>query len=150
MPEKTPELFQKDGAGAQGRVSREMMARIGISVLLFLTAVCSYRFGISHALPFGFVICRLSAVTGLWLFVSGKWLPPVRDFMNHNFFLYATHFAVVRFLNKAGAKVLHITPVVPLVLFLIMPVLALIICTLAGRALRFVSPKLWKLLNGNR
>ena len=137
-----------DHSGRFGALTGTTRAAIGAGLLL--AAAVSYSVGISHALAAGFVVCRLFAMTGLWLLVPGDKLPTVRDFMRCNFFLYATHFALVRFINKAGVEILRVTPAVPLALFLMMPGLVLMISTLAGKLLRRLSPAVWKLLNGGR
>ena len=78
--------------------------------------------------------------------------------MRYNFFLYATHFGFVRFLNKAGAKLLSAVPEVPAVLrvglpvalYLLMPVLILVISSAAAFVMRRLAPRTWNLLNGGR
>lgn len=141
-------------AAALSPKTRAVVERMGAgtiaAIALILAAAMSYYLGLVHALPAGFVLCRLLAVTGFWLLVPARKLPPVREFMKHNFFLYATHFALVRFINKAGVELLAVTPAVPLVLFLAMPALALGASTVAGKILRRVSPAAWMLLNGGR
>lgn len=118
--------------------------------LLVLGAGFVYWYGLSHGWTAAFVLCRFLAVSGLWLFVSSDHLPKVREFMRYNFFLYAVHFAVVRFINKAGADLFLPTPAVPLILFFIMPILALLVSTAVGKILRRLSPAVWMLLNGAR
>ena len=113
-------------------------------------AALFYYLGLSSAQAAGFVACRLLAVFGLWLLVPGERLPEPKAFMCHNFFLYATHFAFVRFINKAAALVLPAGLWVPFVLFLVMPFLALALSTLLGACLRRAVPGMWDLLNGYR
>ena len=85
--------------------------------------------------------------------LPGKRLPEAKDFMKHNFFLYAVHFAFVRLINK-GAAMLIASAVPewygPFGLFLVMPVLVLLISTLIGKFLRRYLPGLWNLLTGGR
>ena len=138
----TGRMLVEEGEAGAGRVA------VGVGILL--TAAPGYIWGLSQGLPAGFVFCRLLAVTGLWIMVPAVRLPEARSYMHSNFFLYATHFAVVRFINKAGAELLDITPAVPLVLFLLMPGIALLICTLVGKLLRRYAPGAWILLNGGR
>lgn len=113
-------------------------------------AALSYAVGLRAAFTPCFVLCRLLAVAGLWLLVPGDRLPAARDFMCHNFFLYATHFAFVRLINKTAALMFSASGWEPLALFLVMPVLALAISTGLGKILRRLSPKFWNLLNGGR
>lgn len=96
------------------------------------------------------VLCRILAVTGLWLMVPKQRLPRPRVWMNYNFFLYATHFAFVRLINKVGARLGCTLPVFPLVLYLLMPVLVLVISYWLGSFLRRFLPRTWRLLNGGR
>ncbi len=118
----------------------------GLSVL----AAVSYYLGLSHGAPAGFLFCRLMAVAGLWLLVPGERLPEAKGFMKQNFFLYATHFAVVRFINKAMNHLFWVTMWEPFLLFLVMPALALGGSTLLARGLRKIWPAAWDLLNGYR
>lgn len=96
------------------------------------------------------VISRTAAVAGLWLVISEKRLPEAGSWMKHNFFLYATHFAFVRFINKVGALLLPAVWPVPLALYLLMPFLVWGISILLGHVLRRYMPIGWKLLNGGR
>lgn len=120
------------------------------AVLLMAAAVIDYL-GLRFAMPVGFVLCRLLAVSGLWLAVPGERLPKAAPFMENNFFLYATHFGLVRFINKAaaeqpGAAVMA----VPMVLYLLMPGIVLLVCSAAARVMRRYTPGVWALLNGGR
>lgn len=126
----------------------EMTWRIGV-ILIFFGAI-SYILGLQHRMPMGFVLCRFLAVTGLWLAVPGQKIPEVKPFMNQNFFLYATHFGIVRFVNKAFARQFSGMPAAALILFAVMPILALRISTLAAKMMQRLTPGLWKILNGGR
>lgn len=96
------------------------------------------------------VTSRLFAPAGIWLLLPGQYLPPARTFMTCNFFLYAVHFAFVRFINKAGAKLLPPLPWIPMVIYLLMPFLILAVSTVMSSVLRRFLPRLWYLLNGGR
>lgn len=113
-------------------------------------AAVSYRGALIHGWPACLILCRLLAVGGLWLLVPEERLPEAGECMRHNFFLYATHFAFVRFFNKAGAMVLPAHPLVPLALYLAMPFLALGASELLGKPLRRWAPEVWAVLNGGR
>lgn len=126
----------------------EMTWRLGI--ILIFAGVIAYILGLQHGMPVGFVTCRFLVVTGLWLCVSGKRLPTVKPFMMHNFFLYATHFGMVRFINKAFARSFSGIPEVPLVLFAGMPFIVLGISTVMAKIMRRLMPRTWILLNGGR
>lgn len=135
------DLVERDEPG-------EMTWRVGI--ILVFAGIISYILGLQHAKPIGFVLCRFLAVAGLWLAVSGKRLPEVRPYMTINFFLYATHFGMVRFINKAFARQWSGIPAVPVILFLLMPVMVLGISFVAAKVMRRLMPRIWVLLNGGR
>lgn len=132
----------------EAEVAGEMTWRIGVISIFF--GVIFYILGLQHRMPVGFVLCRFFAVTGLWLMVSGKTIPETKRFMDQNFFLYATHFGVVRFVNKALARVFAGSPAAAAVLFLAMPALTLGISTLMAGMMRCLMPRTWKILNGGR
>ena len=96
------------------------------------------------------VCYRLLFPMGLWLVIPGKHLMEPKDWMKQNFFLYATHFSVVRFINKAGALLLPPVPAIPFVLYLTMPVICAFISFQITRFLRTYIPVVWNYLNGGR
>lgn len=118
--------------------------------ILIVFGVVSYGLGLRYGIPIGFVLCRFLGVTGLWLMVSGKKLPEVKSFMKNNFFLYAIHFGIVRFLNKAFAQVFSGIWAVPVLLFIGMPILVLGISTAAANIMKRWTPRMWKIFSGGR
>lgn len=142
------------GCGEAGRKSlaeAKWSRRRGLAgVFLVAGADAVYELGLYMAFIPGFVLCRLSAVAGLWLLVSGEKLPPAKGFMCRNFFLYASHFAFVRLINKTAAMIFPPTRWAPFMLYLLMPVLVLSISTVLGKAMRRFTPVLWAMLNGYR
>lgn len=124
--------------------------RVLCGVAFLAAFVLLYRLGLRMAWIPCFVLCRLLAVAGLWMAVPGRCLPAVRGFMCHNFYLYGVHFALVRFINKAGTRILPAVPEAAMLLYLLMPVLILMIADVSGRVLRRYAPVLWMLLNGGR
>lgn len=131
----------------EGRESRK---RLSVGILCLFLAALVYYLGLWQAHIPSFVLCRLLAVAGLWQVIPGKRLPMAREFMKHNFFLYAVHFAIVRLINKMVSLV--ITPVCyePFLLFLMMPGLVLAISSGIGRWMRRYLPGIWNLLTGGR
>ena len=123
-------------------------AFVGAAFVLF--SGWAYFWGLSRAIIPGFVLCRLLAAAGLWLILPGERLPKPRDFMNYSFFLYSTHFALVRLINKTAARLWNPVKWEPFALFLVMPVLVLTISYWAGKLLRRFLPSFWNLLNGFR
>lgn len=124
--------------------------RAFVGAVFVLLSGWAYFWGLSRAIIPGFVLCRLLAVAGLWLILPEEKLPKPRDFMNYSFFLYATHFALVRLINKTAARLWNPVKWEPFALFLVMPVLVLAISYLVGKWLRRYLPSCWKLLNGFR
>ena len=96
------------------------------------------------------VLLRFLGPVAFWFLVDGNKLMETKKWMTYNFFLYATHFAVVRFVNKAGAMILPRHPLIPLLLYLVMPVIAICINYAAAMVIRRLLPKLWAVLNGGR
>lgn len=118
--------------------------------VMLIGSVAAFRYGLRVAEPVFFVLSRVLAVAGLWSLIPEGLLSDPKRFMDSNFFLYATHFAFVRFINKAGTEVLPAVPVVPVVLYLVMPMLVLGISSAIGCVLRRWAPWVWELLNGGR
>ncbi|MGN0157570.1 MAG: acyltransferase, partial [Brotaphodocola sp.] len=110
----------------------------------------AYILGLQNRMPVGFVLCRFCVVAGLWLVTDGCRLPAVKPFMTYNFFLYATHFGLVRFINKAFARKFAGIPMVPVILFFLMPLMILSVNGIAAQIMRRRMPRTWELLNGGR
>lgn len=116
-------------------------------------AAAVYYVGLWQAHIPSFVLCRVLAVAGFWLVLPGKHLPAAKEFMKHNFFLYAVHFAIVRLINKTAARLGIIGATDwygPFFLFLFMPVLVLVISSVTGAWMRRYLPRVWRLLTGDR
>lgn len=151
-----PYLPEKNKAAGKWHITQLLPERLWnvrralAGIFCLALAGVSYYAGLVTAVMAGFILCRLLAVAGLWLLVPGDKLPPARDFMCHNFFLYATHFAFVRLINKGMAMLFPVAVWEPLVLFILMPGLVLGISTFLGWILRRYLPGLWRLLNGYR
>lgn len=97
------------------------------------------------------IVCfRLFMPVSLWLLVPGRWLKEPREWMKQNFFLYATHFSVVRLINKTGALLLPPVPVISLGLYFAMPVFCILFSFTVGLFLRKYLPLVWCLFNGGR
>jgi len=124
--------------------------KFGCGAAVICSAAWFYYIGLSRGMAEGLVLCRLLAVAGFWVAVPAGELPVAGEAVKHNFFLYATHFAFVRFFNKAGAKLLPPHPAVPLILYLIMPALVHGITFVLGACIRRSAPSVWNVLNGGR
>jgi hypothetical protein len=96
------------------------------------------------------VLFRLFVPVALWLMVPEFLLFEAKEWMKQNFFLYAIHFAMVRLINKTGAFLLPSVPVIPIGIFLMMPVVCVFFSYYIGCLLRKFLPRTWCLLNGGR
>lgn len=133
---------------AETTVVRQNRFWFSLAMLAVSAAAC--QVGMSRGQAAYLVLCRILAVCGLWGLVPEEALPEAGELVHHNFFLYATHFAFVRFFNKAGARVLPSHPLIPLTLYLIMPALVLGVSAVLGKILRRHAPEIWIVLNGGR
>lgn len=124
--------------------------RLASGIFLVLLSGAVYYYGLWKAAVWCFVLCRLAAVAGLWLAVPGEKLPEVKGWMGSHFFLYATHFAFVRLINKTAASLLPGNSAAALGLYFFMPVLILGITSAIGAVMRRFAPVVWKVLNGGR
>lgn len=124
--------------------------RAVLGIILLAIGIGFGRIYYTHSWIPGIVIYQLLAVTGIWLIVNEDWLLTVKPFMTCTFFIYATHFIVVRFINKAAAIIFSGNQLISMMLYLSMPIIAVIICYQAARFFRRYLPEIWKILNGGR
>ena len=96
------------------------------------------------------VVYHVLAVFGLWLMVDEDWMVFWREWMGDTFFVYAFHFIVVRFVNKAAAHVFAGNGIVAALLYVTMPVLVIPVCCMVSWVMKRVTPALWGILNGGR
>ena len=96
------------------------------------------------------VVYHVLAVFGLWLMVDEDWMVFWREWMGDIFFVYAFHFIVVRFVNKAAAHVFAGNGIVAALLYVTMPVLVIPVCCMVSWVMKRVTPALWGILNGGR
>ncbi len=127
--------------------------RSATGILAIGGAIFFYWMAVRLIAPVGFVLCRTLVVAGLWLMVPAAALPKAGKMVSEHFFLYATHFAYVRLINKGVAmllpQALHVAAV-PLILFLAMPFLTLALSNLLYNVLNRYLPRICLLLNGGR
>lgn len=93
---------------------------------------------------------RLWGVCAAVLCIKLAPLPPAREWMKHNFFLYAIHFAWVRLFNKTGALLLPASGAAALLLFVLMPFLMAAVSNWIGKWMRRISPAVYGALSGGR
>lgn len=103
-----------------------------------------------YARPLLTVLYRLLGVAAACLAVKALPLPDAKEWMKHNFFLYAVHFAWVRLFNKAGALIFPAWPAVALMLFVLMPVFMVAINIIMVKAMSRWCPHIYRVLSGGR
>ena len=96
------------------------------------------------------VLFRLLVPMGLWLLVPEGCLPQAKGWARNNFFIYAVHFAMVRLINKTVAALFSGIFAVPLILYLMMPVIITVISYGLARLMERKMPSVWKILTGGR
>lgn len=96
------------------------------------------------------VLRRLWGVCAVWAMSGYVKFPRPREWIKHNFFLYAVHFAWVRLFNKVGALILPAHPASALSMFILMPVFMVILSHWIRNVLSGVAPGVFKVLSGGR
>ncbi|MEG0214696.1 MAG: acyltransferase family protein [Hungatella sp.] len=135
------------GKSAVERVWNKKTGQKGL--LLFVVSILLWYFcpiktaGITVAF-------RLMVPIALWVMIPEDRLMEAKPWMRYNFFLYATHFAMVRLINKTAAIVLPGSPLLALGIYLSMPIMVTVISFWLGAFLRRYMPQAWRLLDGDR
>lgn len=140
-------------AAIHGRSKIETWSREAGFLGLFLVAIAvvmRYLLMKNGMAVMAAVAFRLLVPAALWLMVDEKKLPEAKTWMKHNFFLYAIHFAVVRLINKTAAVFFSGILLLPLAIYILMPVIVTALSYFAGRLFRKRAPVLWRVFNGNR
>lgn len=121
-----------------------------MALVLFLLVLGGRPGSILFENPLLTVLCRLWGVCAVWFLLGALCLPRAAEWMKHNFFLYAIHFAWVRLLNKAMSHVLPARPASALIIYVLMPLIMVVISTLIVKILQKVLPGLYRVLSGGR
>ena len=100
--------------------------------------------------PLYTVLIRFTGVCAVALLLRQLPLPEAREFMKRTFFLYAVHFAGVRLVNKAAARLFAGSEPAAVILFLLMPALMTAAAWILGKALETAAPPVYKVLSGGR
>lgn len=95
------------------------------------------------------LLYRITFPICLWFFLGCFKLPEPRDWMKHTFFVYATHFLIIRAVNKLGGLAFHNSFLWALLFYLLSPVLVFAVSE-AAAALGKQLPCMWRLLGGGR
>ncbi|PNV59139.1 hypothetical protein C0033_25380 [Clostridium sp. chh4-2] len=116
-----------------------------------LAAACGvYWYSIHFYSVSGIAVYRFLVPVALWFMVNENRLFEAKQWMKINFFLYALHFLLVRFINKAAAMYIPGIPAVPVMLYLMMPAIILMISYPIAVLLQRHFTALWRLLTGGR
>ena len=92
----------------------------------------------------------------LWMALSCLTLPKTKPWMCMSMFLYAIHFIILRFINKATAMALirfapqELWPVASVTIYILLPAIIVACSYLAARFLMRFMPVLWRILSGGR
>ncbi len=121
-----------------------------LGICLIGLAFFGFRLAGRYYLPGMAVAGRLLAPLGLWLAVDERRLGPVRPWMGSSLFFYASHFSFVRLVNKTTALLVPPSPIVPVALYLLMPVLMVAINYGLSLGAKRYAPAVWRALSGGR
>ena len=125
---------------------RRALAGAGIVLL----GAVIYQIHLRTFLPQPLVFYLMILPWGIWLLIDERRIPEPKRYMKETFFIYATHFYVVRLLGKVLSIPFRGSAIAGLLLYLVMPVPVVFICHTAARILGKISPRLLQVLNGGR
>ena len=123
-------------------------ALAGAGIVLLGAAI--YQIHLTTFLPQPLVLSLMILPWGIWLLIDERRIPEPKRYMKGTFFIYATHFYVVRLLGKVLSIPFRGSAIAGLLLYLVMPVPVVFICHTAARILGKISPRLLQVLNGGR
>ena len=123
-------------------------ALAGAGIVLLGAAI--YQIHLTTFLPQPLVLYLMILPWGIWLLIDERRIPEPKRYMKETFFIYATHFYVVRLLGKVLSIPFRGSAIAGLLLYLVMPVPVVFICHTAARILGKISPGLLQVLNGGR
>ena len=123
-------------------------ALIGAGIVLLGAAI--YQIHLRTFLPQPLVLYLMILPWGIWLLIDERRIPEPKRYMKETFFIYATHFYVVRLLGKVLSIPFRGSAIAGLLLYLVMPVPVVFICHTAARILGKISPGVLRVLNGGR
>jgi len=136
----------EESFGAGKNMAAGAILLLAMGLLLYLGRIG----GLLWERPLCTVCWRLWGVCGAVLAVKAADLPAAREWMKHNFFLYAIHFAWVRLINKAAAAAFPGSAVIALSVFILMPALMTAVSALIGGIMRRFVPNVYYMLSGGR
>ena len=123
-------------------------ALAGAGIVLLGAAI--YQIHLRTFLPQPLVFYLMILPWGIWLLIDERRIPEPKRYMKETFFIYATHFYVVRLLGKVLSIPFRGSAIAGLLLYLVMPVPVVFICHTAARILGKISPGVLRVLNGGR
>lgn len=142
---------QKEGRFAESGNAAGWVVPAGILAVLGAAALLLGRPGLPlYNNPLKTVLIRLVMASLAWMAVSLAPLPAAPRWMKNSFFLYAIHFALVRLVNKAGARLFPSSAAAALALFLLLPAFTAAASYGLTRLMTRYVPRLYDVLSGGR
>ena len=123
-------------------------ALAGAGIVLLGAAI--YQIHLTTFLPQPLVLYLMILPWGIWLLMDERRIPEPKRYMKETFFIYATHFYVVRLIGKLAAIPFQGSAAAGALLYILMPVPAVFICHMLARILGKISPRALAVLNGGR
>ncbi|MBO5574171.1 MAG: acyltransferase [Clostridium sp.] len=123
-------------------------ALAGAGIVLLGAAI--YQIHLRTLLPQPLVLYLMILPWGIWLLMDERRIPEPKRYMKETFFIYATHFYVVRLIGKLAAIPFQGSAAAGALLYILMPVPAVFICHMLARILGKISPRALAVLNGGR
>lgn len=102
------------------------------------------------------VVYRFFVPVAVWLLLDGRYMGETRPWMHQRMFLYAVHFIVVRFVNKASALILGkflgetAMAAAAMGIYLLLPAVVVAVSYGAALLLGRFAPPVWRVLSGGR
>ena len=124
--------------------------RAGLGAAILLLGALVYRIHLQTFLPQPLVLYLMILPWGIWLLIDERRLKEPRRWMKETFFIYATHFYVVRLIGKLAAIPFAGSAAAGALLYLVMPVPAVFLCHAAAKILGAAFPRALEVLNGGR
>ncbi len=136
------------GQEAAEAVWSRRRCRTGV-IFIAVGAVCSFLY-YRNAAAIEIVAGQSLISMGLWLAVDGRRLPRRRRWMGCTFFIYAFHIVPVRLINKLAMAWIPERTALLLMIYAVMPALAVFACWQTARRMKRWVPGLWAVLTGGR
>ena len=139
------------GSDVRGKWRKAALICFAAFIMLQAVSLSGAEHGSLRLSIAGAVGCRISGLTALYALLAacgaGKKKTP--SYMEYNFFVYATHYLVLRLIQTA-ADALGSGPVFSSLIYVLMPALCISAGVFAGRCMQKYAPQIFRLLTGGR